>query len=67
MTNSPFEYKADIDLSIVIVSFNTKDLLIQCLNSVETNTVGLQKEVFVVDNASKDGSADAVSKLFPDV
>lgn len=67
MTNSPFEYAADIDLSIVIVSFNTKDLLLHCLESVQTNTTGLTSEIFVVDNASKDGSADAVSKYFPQV
>lgn len=67
MTNSPFEYTVDIDLSVVIVSFNTKDLLLHCLESVQTNTTGLASEIFVVDNASKDGSADAVSKWFPKV
>ena len=67
MINSPFEYTVDIDLSIVIVSFNTKDLLLHCLESVQRNTTGLASEIFVVDNASKDGSADAVSKSFPQV
>ena len=67
LASSPFEKEADIDLSIVIVSFNTKELLLQCLASIKKNTTGLQKEIFVVDNASVDGSPDAVSKRFPNV
>ena len=67
MTNSSFEHTASIDLSIVIVSFNTKNLLLHCLESVQTNTTVLASEIFVVDNASTDGSADAVSECFPKV
>lgn len=67
LTNSPFEHKVNLDISIVIVSFNTKDLLIHCLESIQTNTTGLTSEIFVVDNASKDGSADAVSQQFHQV
>lgn len=55
-----------MDLSIVIVSYNTKDLLIQTLESVYQATDSLTKEVFVVDNASQDGSADAVAAQFPE-
>ena len=62
-----FSQPPTLDLSIVIVSFNTRDLLLDCLESVQTNTTGLVSEIFVVDNASTDGSADAVSKLFPQV
>jgi len=67
LTSSPFEHAADIDLSIVIVSFNTRDYLLNCLESLQTHTIGLVHEIFVVDNASTDGSAEAVSKGFPQV
>lgn len=49
-----------MDISIIIVSWNARDYLINCLNSI-TETVGnLSYEVFVVDNASHDGSPEAV-------
>lgn len=52
-------------LSIVILSYNTKDLLRGCLNSIRRVRGELEFEVLVVDNASSDGSADMVRKLFP--
>lgn len=52
-------------LSIVIVNWNTRDLLLKCLESLEP-TVGLT-EIVVVDNASTDGSPDAVREKFPRV
>jgi GT2 family glycosyltransferase len=57
----------DLDLSIVIVSWNTCPLLRACLRSVHDNLGGLAAEVFVVDNASADGSAEMVAREFPDV
>src|SRR5713226_8210989 len=57
----------DIDLSISIVSYNTRDYLRQCLNSILEDTRGISLEVIVVDNASHDGSADAVATDFPRV
>lgn len=56
-----------VDLSIVIVSWNTRELLKDCLNSINQYTKGISYEVFVVDNASSDGSADMVRQFFPDV
>jgi hypothetical protein len=56
-----------MDLSIIIVNWNTRDLLAQCLQSVYDTVQGLAFEVFVVDNASTDGSADMVRERFPDV
>ena len=55
-----------MDLSIVIVSYNTSDLIGTCLSSV-TAADDVNKEVFVVDNASTDGSADFIRKNFPSV
>lgn len=54
-----------MELSIIIVSWNVKPLLRTCLNSIYSHTKDLSFEVFVVDNASHDGSADMVAKDFP--
>mgnify|MGYP000436249468 CR=1 FL=1 len=56
-----------MDLSIVIVSWNTRKLLEACLRSVYAETRGLTFEVFVVDNASVDGSPEMVERAFPQV
>jgi O-antigen biosynthesis protein len=55
------------DISIIIVSYNVRDLLENCLHSVESALEGLRGEVFVVDNDSDDGSADMTRQRFPDV
>jgi N-acetylglucosaminyl-diphospho-decaprenol L-rhamnosyltransferase len=52
-------------LSVVIVNFNTRDLLRACLHSVEQSDGVEDLELFVVDNASTDGSADMVAAEFP--
>lgn len=52
------------DVSVVIVSFNTRDLLSECLASVYQQE-GVSMEVLVVDNASRDGSAQMVLEKFP--
>ncbi len=52
-------------VSIVIVSFNTRDLLRECLRSLDERSAGIPKEVFVVDNDSRDASADMVAAEFP--
>ncbi len=54
-------------LSIVIVSFNTRDLLRECLASLAKRSQGISTEVFVVDNVSRDGSAAMVEQEFPSV
>jgi GT2 family glycosyltransferase len=50
-------------VTTVVVSFNTREHLLRCLASLEASLVPL--EVVVVDNASADGSADAVAERFP--
>lgn len=56
-----------IDVSIIIVNYNTKDLILHCLHSIFENTVGIGFEVIVVDNASVDGSCTAIKEKFPQV
>lgn len=55
------------DLSVIIVNWNTRELLAQCLHSVYNTAGDLSLEVFVVDNASTDGSAAMVRERFPQV
>jgi GT2 family glycosyltransferase len=52
-------------VSVIVVSHNTRDELLQCLASLASVTVPV--EIVVVDNASGDGSADAVAERFPQV
>jgi len=54
-------------LSIIIVSWNAKDYLIKCLKSLDPELEGIESEIIVVDNASSDGSADAVQDQYPEV
>ncbi len=56
-----------MDLTIAIVSYNTKDALRQCLRSYAAASMGLKVQTIVVDNASADGSPDMVRATFPDV
>lgn len=54
-------------LSIVIVNYNVKHFLEQCLRSVSIAAEGIDTEVIVVDNASSDGSCDYLEPLFENV
>lgn len=56
-----------MDLSIIIVSWNTRELLRDCLASIPAATEGLNTEVLVVDNASADDSGQMVLSDFPTV
>jgi N-acetylglucosaminyl-diphospho-decaprenol L-rhamnosyltransferase len=55
-----------IDLSIIIVNWNSADYLRQCLSSVHRETEEINYEVIVVDNASGDGCESMLQKEFPD-
>ncbi len=52
-----------IELSIIIVSYNTKKLTLAAVNSALSVDKSVSKEVIVIDNDSKDGSVDALKKL----
>jgi len=54
-------------VSVIIVSWNTRDILLQCLASLSPETCRYPMESIVVDNASSDGSADAVAARHPNV
>ncbi len=54
-----------LDVSIIIVSYNTRELTLACLRSLYEQTDGLSFETLIVDNASTDGSPDAISREFP--
>ncbi len=56
-----------LDLGIVILNYNTRDLLRTCLHSVLASEGDFSFHVCVVDNASRDGSADMVAAEFPQV
>lgn len=56
-----------LDLSIVIVNWNTESYLRDCLNSILEYSVGLSYEVWVVDNASSDQSVPMIREEFPQV
>lgn len=54
-------------LSVVIVNYNVKYFLEQCLHSLEQATVGIDHEVIVVDNASTDGSTEYITARFKNI
>jgi len=56
-----------MELSVIIVNWNSVALLRQCLDSVFSSSSGCDLEVLVLDNASYDGSAEMVSREFPSV
>ncbi len=56
-----------MDLAIVIVNWNGRDLLARCLRSIVETAAGLDYQVYVVDNGSTDGSRDMLRAQFPAV
>ena len=56
---------APAEIAVVIVSYNTRELLLACLDSVVASAGDRQSEIVVVDNASEDGSAEAVQEHYP--
>lgn len=57
----------ECDASIIIVSFNTREILRECIESVIHESGNLRIEILVVDNHSSDGSPEMVEKDFPEV
>ena len=55
---------SNLDLSTIVVSFNTREMTLECLRSVIAQTKDTSYEIIVVDNGSDDGSADAIEAEF---
>lgn len=58
---------SEVDLSVVIVNYNTRELVVSCVDSIFANTFGLNSEIIVVDNASSDNSVEVLRGRFPRV
>ena len=56
-----------MDLSVIIVNWNTKKLLEDCLGSIFKFTKDVGFEIIIVDNGSEDGSQSMLKKKFPQV
>ena len=57
----------DVDLSVIIVNWNSKEFLRKCVCSLEEQTRGVRMEIVVIDSGSFDGSGDMLAQEFPDV
>ncbi|MCP5004314.1 MAG: glycosyltransferase family 2 protein [Planctomycetes bacterium] len=56
-----------VDISFIIVNWNTRGILINCIHSIYRTVRDIDFEIFVVDNGSSDGSQEAVRERFPSV
>jgi GT2 family glycosyltransferase len=56
-----------LTLSVIIVSYNTREMTLECLRVLFENLGNVEAEVFVVDNASNDGSVFAIKAAYPKV
>ena len=56
-----------MDVSIILVNYNTKELTGDCIKSVYELTRDISYDIFVVDNASSDGSVQMIKEEFPAV
>ncbi len=56
-----------MDVSIILVNYNTEQLTLDCLHSIYKKTSGVEFEVFVVDNASLNDPSNAIKAAFPQV
>lgn len=56
-----------MDVSVIIVNYNSGDYIEECLCSIYENTKNVEFEIIVVDNASSDGSIEKIERKFPDI
>ena len=63
MTSTPV---ADVDVTALVVNYNTRDLLAPCVDSLRAGAAGLRLQIVIVDNASRDGSPDVLRRDFAD-
>lgn len=55
------------ELSVVVLSWNTRDLTLACLAALAADPARRRREIVVIDNGSDDGSADAIAAAYPEV
>ena len=56
-----------MDLSIIVVAYNVKDLVMECFDKIKASVDSLKKEIIFVDNGSSDGTVESVKRYFPEV
>ena len=56
-----------VDVSILIISYNTREMTLECIESILEQTTSHSFQIIVLDNDSKDGSPEAIAERFPDV
>ncbi|MBE7704737.1 MAG: glycosyltransferase family 2 protein [Cyanobacteria bacterium SIG29] len=56
-----------LDVSIILVSYNTEELTRNCLNSILEKTSGINYDIWIVDNNSSDKSCEMIKREFPQV
>jgi GT2 family glycosyltransferase len=56
-----------LKLSVVILNYNVRFFLEQCIRSVQRAISGIDSEIIVIDNASSDDSCSMVKELFPEI
>ena len=59
--------KGELELSVIIISYNTRKLTLECLESLYKETADINFETILVDNASRDDSVSAVKEEYPQV
>jgi N-acetylglucosaminyl-diphospho-decaprenol L-rhamnosyltransferase len=57
----------ELDITVIIVSYNTREMTMECIRSVLEQTTVVRYELIVFDNASADGSVEAIRQKFPHV
>ncbi len=62
--NSVADRRGGVDVSIIVVSFNTREMTLKCLRSIVRETIDVSYEVQVIDNCSSDGSYEAIKSEF---
>jgi GT2 family glycosyltransferase len=55
------------EVSIIVIASDVRDEVLRCLESIERHSDGLETEVVLVDNGSRDGTSEAVARAFPEV
>lgn len=67
IARNPANTGAAHEVTVVIVSYNTRELTLRAIETLNENAGNVAMRVIVWDNASADGSADAIAKAFPDI